>query len=142
MPSERNEYFLKKEEYMELNNVTGAYTSAAKVTEKEEEKNTKKTLEDETKDKKVKEHEEQDKVEFSATDEFDAAGIEEKAKNYVVNILANPKLTEEAEALIRQYIQTFDVDKFIKMYGPFNSTAEVSAAMYAVTSHMIKYQNE
>ena len=37
---------------------------------------------------------------------------------------------------------TFDAARFIKMYGPFTSTAEISAAMYAVTSHMIKYQQD
>ena len=127
---------------MEVNNVTGAYSSAVKATEKDEEKTTKKPQEEETKEKKVREREEQDKIEIFAANEFDNAGIEEKANNYIANILANPKLTKDAEALIKQYMQTFDVEKFVEMYGPFASTAEVSAAMYAVTSHMVKYEDE
>lgn len=127
---------------MEINNVSGAYTSAAKVTETDDEKETKKAQEEEAKEAKVGDKEEKDTVELSQDDDYGEDGIEEKANNYVANILANQNLTEESRALIQQYMSTFDAAKFIKMYGPFTTTAEVSAAMYAVTSHMIKYQQD
>ena len=38
--------------------------------------------------------------------------------------------------------KNFDAQKFIKTYGPFSSNAEVSAALYAVTSGMVKRQEE
>ncbi len=126
---------------MEINNVSGAYTSSAKVTETDDEKETKKAQEEEAKEAKVGDKEEKDTVELSQ-DDYGEDGIEEKANNYVANILANQNLTEESRALIQQYMSTFDAAKFIKMYGPFTTTAEVSAAMYAVTSHMIKYQQD
>ncbi len=127
---------------MEINNVSGAYTSAAKVTETDDEKETKKAQEEEAKEAKVGDKEEKDTIELSQDDDYGEDGIEEKANNYVANILANQNLTEESRALIQQYMSTFDAAKFIKMYGPFTTTAEVSAAMYAVTSHMIKYQQD
>ena len=37
---------------------------------------------------------------------------------------------------------SIDVAKFIKSYGPFTTTAEISAALYAVTSGMVKRQEE
>ncbi len=126
---------------MEVNNVSGAYTSAAKITETDDEKETKKTQEEDAKEAKVSEKEEKDTVEF-ADDDYDETGVDEKARNYVANLIANPKLTEESRALIQQYMSTFDAARFIKMYGPFTTTAEVSAAMYAVTSHMVKYQQD
>ena len=127
---------------MEINNVSGAYTSAAKVTETDEEKETKKAQEEEAKEAKVGEKDEKDTIEISQDDDYGESGIEEKAKNYVANILANTQLTDESRALIQQYMATFDAARFIKMYGPFTTTAEVFAAMYAVTSHMIKYQQD
>ena len=127
---------------MEINNVSGAYTSAAKVTETDDEKETKKAQEEEAKEAKVGEKDEKDTIEISQDDDYGESGIEEKAKNYVANILANTQLTDESRALIQQYMATFDAARFIKMYGPFTSTAEVSAAMYAITSHMVKYQQQ
>ena len=125
---------------MEISNVSGAYTSS-KIVETDDEKETKKTEEEEAKEQKVTEKEEKDSVEISS-DDFDEESVEDKASNYVANIIANPKLTEESKAVIQQYMATFDAARFIKMYGPFTSTAEISAAMYAVTSHMIKYQQD
>lgn len=127
---------------MEVNNVTGTYTSAAKAVETEDEKKNKKVQDEQNQENKVKERDFEDKVELTKTDDFDDAAIQEKANNYAANILANPKLTDEARELIQQYMATFDAAKFIKMYGPFTTTAEVSAAMYAVTSHLVKYQDE
>jgi len=127
---------------MEVNNVTGTYTSAAKAVETEDEKKNKKVQDEQNQENKVKERDVEDKVELTKTDDFDDAAIQEKANNYAANILANPKLTDEARELIQQYMATFDAAKFIKMYGPFTTTAEVSAAMYAVTSHLVKYQDE
>lgn len=127
---------------MEINNVSGAYTSASKIVETDDEKETQKTHEEEAKENKVTDKKEKDTVEIAADDDYDEDGVEEKASNYIANILVNPKLTEQSRALIQQYMSTFDAAKFIKMYGPFSTTAEVSAAMYALTSHMIKYQQD
>lgn len=127
---------------MEISNVSGAYTSS-KIVETDDEKETKKTQEEEEKEQKVTEKEEKDSVEITSSDDYDEESVEDKAKNYVANIIANPKLTEESKAIIQQYMATFDAAKFIKMYGgPFTSTAEISAAMYAVTSQMVKYQQD
>ena len=73
--------------------------------------------------------------------DFGETDVETKANNYVQNIIATVNLTEESKALLQQYMATFDVAKFIKSYGPFTTTAEISAAMYAVTSGLIKIQN-
>ena len=66
----------------------------------------------------------------------------DKVSNYIQNILASGNLTDASIAQLQQYLSTFDVAKFIKSYGPFNSTAEISAALYAVTSGMVKRQEE
>ena len=127
---------------MEVNNVTGAYTSAAKVVEQEEEKDAKRVQTEEKTEETRGTRAQKDEVDISETTDFDETKVLEKANNYVANILANPKLTDESKELIRQYITTFDAAKFAKMYGPFSTTAEISAAMYAVTSHMVKYQED
>lgn len=74
--------------------------------------------------------------------EYDNDNVEEKVNNFVQNLLANPKLTDGARADLRKYLQNFDVTKFVKAYGPFESARDISAAMYAVTAGMIKYQDE
>ena len=40
------------------------------------------------------------------------------------------------------YLNDFDAAAFIKSYGPFESVRDISAAMYAVTAGLIKYQEE
>lgn len=129
---------------MEISGVTGAYTSAAQGAEEiDEEKDPKKIAEEKAKEEtaKTKKKDEKDKVELSGSD-FDETDVETKANNYVQNILASVNLTEESKALLNQYMKTFDVTKFIKSYGPFTSTAEISAAMYAVTSGLVKHQDD
>jgi hypothetical protein len=124
---------------MEVNNVTSkAYTSAAAATTEDEE------LQEEQ--QQVQEYgvakpqkEENDTVELTETD-YDEADVEEKANNYLQNILFFGNLTEESATLIQNYINTFDVEAFIDFYGPFSSTAEISAAMYAATSGMVKQE--
>lgn len=125
---------------MEVNNVSGAYTSASKITETEEDEE---LLVNEEEEEEETAEVENDTVELSqASTEYDEDEVEEKAKNYILNILTNPNLTSASAALLNEYMTTFDAAKFIRMYGPFTSTAEISAAMYAVTSGMIKYDEE
>jgi predicted RNA-binding protein Jag len=125
---------------MEISNVSSsAYTSAAAAVEDDEE--LKKTGEQETEVTQTEKEDEGDKVELS-TSSFDADDVEEKANNYLQNILFFGNLTEESKAAIENYMNTFDVDNFIDMYGPFTATAEVSAAMYATTSGLVKQQEE
>lgn len=129
---------------MEISGVTGAYTSAAQgVEEIIDEQDPKKIADEKAKEEtaKTKKKEAKDTVELSGSD-FDEAGVEEKANNYVKNILVSLNLTDESRALLNKYMATFDTAKFIKNYGPFNSTAEISAAMFAVTSGLIRRQDE
>lgn len=129
---------------MEISGVTGAYTSAAQgVEEIIDEQDPKKIADEKAKEEtaKTKKKEAKDTVELSGSD-FDEAGVEEKANNYVKNILVSLNLTDESRALLNKYMATFDTAKFIKNYGPFNSTAEISAAMFAVTSGLIRRQDD
>jgi hypothetical protein len=124
---------------MEINNVTSkAYTSSAAAVDDEEElqeQDEVQTQEEVAKPQK----DESDKAEFSTSD-LDEADVEEKANNYLQNILFFGNLTDESKAAITNYMNNFDAAELIDMYGPFESTADVSAAMYAATSGMVKQQ--
>lgn len=128
---------------MEISGVSGsAYTSAAALVE-DEEKLQKAKEEQASEESKKTEKQEGDKVELSSKDdEYSESEVEEKVQNYIQNILYTSNLTEASKAQLQQYLNTFDVAKFIKSYGPFNSTAEISAAMYAVTAGLIKRQED
>ena len=119
------------------------YSIRIKSAEEVDEKDPKKVEEEKAKEKaaETKKKEQKDTVELSSSD-YDEADVEEKANNYVDNIISTMNLTDESKALLQQYMSTFDVAKFIKSYGPFTSTAEISAAMYAVTSGLIKLQQQ
>lgn len=128
---------------MEITGVSAkAYTSAAASVEDEEEL---KEVEEEKESEKSSKTEKQagDKVELSSKDdEYSESDVEDKVSNYIQNILVSSNLTEASKAQLQQYLNSFDVAKFIKSYGPFSSTAEISAALYAVTSGMIKRQED
>jgi len=126
---------------MEISGVSAkAYTTAAGAIEEEEVKEV---------DEKTAAEEavaagktDGDKVMISQTDDFSETSVEEKASNYIQNLIATTLLTEDSKAQIINYLNNFDASKFIKSYGPFTTTAEVSAALYAVTSGMVKRQDE
>lgn len=131
---------------MEIFGITSkAYTSAAAAAEDEEK------LQEEQEEKaseeakkygvKTKEKQEKDIAQF-ATSVYDETDVEDKAVNYLKNIMFTTNLTDESSAALQNYLNTFDVAKFIKNYGPFNSSAEISAAMYAVTAGLVKQQDE
>ena len=127
---------------MEITGVNSkAYTSASASVE--EDKEMQETQEQEAKEYgvSVKEKEEKDTTEFSSSD-YDEADVEEKAENYLKNILFVGGLTEASEAALQNYLNTFDVAKFMKDYGPFTSTSEISAAMYAAVGSLIKQQQD
>ena len=127
---------------MEITGVnSNAYTSASASVEEDEEMQ--ETQEQEAKEYgvSVKEKEEKDTTEFSSSD-YDEADVEEKAENYLKNILFVGGLTEASEAALQNYLNTFDVAKFMKDYGPFTSTSEISAAMYAAVGSLIKQQQD
>ena len=128
---------------MEISGVSaGAYTSAAAAAE-DEEKLQKAEEEKAAEEAKITEKQEGDKVELSANDDdYTEAEVQEKVQNYIQNILYTTNLTEASSAQLQQYLNTFDVAKFIKSYGPFSTTAEISAALYAVTAGMIKRQED
>ena len=127
---------------MEISGVSAkAYTSAAAAVDEDEE--LKEAEEEKASQESSKtEKQEGDKVELSSKDEYSETDVEDKVSNYIQNILASGNLTDASIAQLQQYLSTFDVAKFIKSYGPFNSTAEISAALYAVTSGMVKRQEE
>ena len=127
---------------MEITGVNSkAYTSASASVEEDEEMQ--ETQEQEAKEYgvSVKEKEEKDTTEFSSSD-YNEADVEEKAENYLKNILFVGGLTEASEAALQNYLNTFDVAKFMKDYGPFTSTSEISAAMYAAVGSLIKQQQD
>ena len=127
---------------MEISGVSSAYTSAASAVE-EEDKVQEEQATEETKEYSVtaKEKEEKDTTQFSSSD-YDEKDVEEKATNYLKNIMFVTNLTDESSAALQNYLNTFDVADFIKKYGPFSSTAEISAAMYAAVGSMIKQQED
>lgn len=128
---------------MEVSGVSAkAYTSAAASVDDEEEL---KEVEEEKESEKSSKTEKQegDKVELSSKDDgYSESDVEDKVSNYIQNILASYNLTEASKAQLQQYLNTFDAAKFIKSYGSFTTTAEISAALYAVTSGMIKRQED
>lgn len=131
---------------MEISGVSSkAYTSAAASLEEEDE--LKETQEENATDEakeygvSTKETEEKDTTQFSSS-EYDEDDVEEKATNYLKNIMFTTNLTDKSVAALQNYLNTFDVAQFIKTYGPFTSTSEISAAMYAATSGMIKQQQD
>ena len=122
---------------MEINRVPSkAYTSSVSAIEEDEKQNEIQTQEFGI---TPQEEEQKDIVQIS-TSEFDENNVQEKVYAYIQNIIFTENLTEDSKNALDNYLNTFDVAKFIKMYGPFSSAAEISAAMYAVTSGMIKYQ--
>lgn len=122
---------------MEINRVSSkAYSSSASAIEEDEQQNEIQTQEFGI---TPQEEEQKDIVQIS-TSEFDENNVQEKVYAYIQNIIFTENLTEDSKNALNNYLNTFDVAKFIKMYGPFSSAAEISAAMYAVTSGMIKYQ--
>lgn len=125
---------------MEINGVSSkAYTSAAASIEEELEQ----TQPEQTQEfgAAPKEKEQKDVAEFS-TSEFDETDVEKKASAYIQNIIFAEGLTDEAKAALNDYLSTFDAAKFIRSYGPFSSSAEISAAMYAVTAGLIKHPQD
>ena len=127
---------------MEITGVSSkAYTSATAAVEDDEK--LQKEQEEQTKEYGVSgaKKDEKDTTEFSSSS-YDEADVQEKAENYLKNILFVGNLTDVSSAALQNYLNTFDVAKFIKSYGPFSSTSEITAAMYAATSGMIKYQEE
>ncbi|MBR5555003.1 hypothetical protein IKU74_03210 [bacterium] len=124
---------------MDISGVSAkAYASVLNEDEKMTKPQDEKVAEDTAKAKK----DERDMVMVSASEDFSANGVEEKASNYIQNLIATTLLTEESKAQIVEYLNNFDAEKFIRAYGPFSSTSEVSAALYAVTSGMVKRQEE
>ena len=131
---------------MEISGVSSkAYTSAAASLEEEDE--LKETQEENATDEakeygvSTKEAEEKDTTQFSSS-EYDEDDVEEKATNYLKNIMFTTNLTDKSAAALQNYLNTFDVAQFIKTYGPFASTSYVSAAFKASTSGMIKQQQD
>lgn len=123
--------------------ITSATTSKAAyvkgLTEEDEEELEQQEVQEE--ETAVQDKQETDQVAFSTSD-LDEETVEEKAEGYIQNILIAANLTDQSQAELQRYLQNFDVATFIKKYGPFESVRDISAAMYAVTAGMVKYQQD
>ncbi len=131
---------------MEISGVSAnAYTSAAAAIGEEEElkEQEEQKAAEEAKEYGVatKEKQQKDTVQFASSD-YGKEDVEEKAANYLKNIMFVNNLTAESNAALQNYLNTFDAADFIKKYGPFSSTAEISAAVYAAVGSLIKQQQD
>lgn len=122
--------------------ITSATAKAAYVKglDDEEEENEEQEVQEEQ-EPAVKSKEEGDKVSFASKD-LDETTVSDKVTGFVQNLITAANLTDESREQLQRYLNTFDVTKFIKSYGPFESVRDISAAMYAVTSGLVKYQEE
>lgn len=126
---------------MEITNSAAAkanYVKGLTADEDEEELEEQEVQEEEA---SVTDKQESDKVAFSAS-ELDNTTVENKVQGFVQNIIYASNLTDRSKAELQKYLQNFDVEKFIKSYGPFESIRDISAAVYAATSGLIKYKQD
>ncbi len=125
---------------MEITSATSSKAAYVKGLDDEEEENEEQQVQEE-KDTAVKSKDEGDQVSF-ASEDLDETTINDKVSGFIQNLIAASNITDASKAQLQQYLDTFDVAKFIKDYGPFESVRDISAAMYAVTSGLIKYKEE
>lgn len=125
---------------MEITSATSSKATYVKGLDDEEEENEEQQVQEE-KDTAVKSKDEGDQVSF-ASEDLDETTINDKVSGFIQNLIAASNITDASKAQLQQYLDTFDVAKFIKDYGPFESVRDISAAMYAVTSGLIKYKEE
>lgn len=125
---------------MEITSATSSKAAYVKGLDDEEEENEEQQVQEE-KDTAVKSKDEGDQVSF-ASEDLDETTVNDKVSGFIQNLIAASNITDASKAQLQQYLDTFDVAKFIKDYGPFESVRDISAAMYAVTSGLIKYKEE
>lgn len=121
--------------------ITSATAKSAYVKGLDEEEENEEQEVQEEKEPAVKSKDEGDKVSF-ASEDLDETKVSDKVTGFVQNLIVSANLTDASRAQLQRYLDTFDVAKFIKNYGPFESVRDISAAMYAVTSGLVKYQEE
>ena len=121
---------------MEITSATSSKAAYVKGLDDEEEENEEQQVQEE-KDTAVKSKDEGDQVSF-ASEDLDETTVNDKVSGFIQNLIAASNITDASKAQLQQYLDTFDVAKFIKSYGPFESVRDISAAMYAVTSGLIK----
>ena len=125
---------------MEITSATSSKAAYVKGLDDEEEENEEQQVQEE-KDTAVKSKDEGDQVSF-ASEDLDETTVNDKVSGFIQNLIAASNITDASKAQLQQYLDTFDVAKFIKSYGPFESVRDISAAMYAVTSWLIKYKEQ
>ena len=125
---------------MEITSATSSKAAYVKGLDDEEEENEEQQVHEE-KDTAVKSKDAGDQVSF-ASEDLDETTVNDKVSGFIQNLIAASNITDASKAQLQQYLDTFDVAKFIKSYGPFESVRDISAAMYAVTSGLIKYKEE
>lgn len=121
--------------------ITSATAKSAYVKGLDEEEENEQQEVQEEQEPAVKVKDEGDKVSFASAD-LDDTAVSDKVTGFVQNLIVSANLTDESRGQLQKYLDTFNVAKFIKNYGPFESVRDISAAMYAVTSGLIKYQQE
>lgn len=125
---------------MEITSATSSKAAYVKGLDDEEEENEEQQVQEE-KDTAVKSKDAGDQISF-ASEDLDETTVNDKVSGFIQNLIAASNITDASKAQLQQYLDTFDVAKFIKSYGPFESVRDISAAMYAVTSGLIKYKEE
>ena len=125
---------------MEITSATSSKAAYVKGLDDEEEEKEEQQVQEEQ-DTAVKSKDEGDQVSF-ASEDLDETTVNDKVSGFIQNLIAASNITDASKAQLQQYLDTFDVAKFIKSYGPFESVRDISAAMYAVTSGLIKYKEE
>ena len=125
---------------MEITSATSSKAAYVKGLDDEEEENEEQQVQEEQ-DTAVKSKDEGDQVSF-ASEDLGETTVNDKVSGLIQNLIAASNITDASKAQLQQYLDTFDVAKFIKSYGPFESVRDISAAMYAVTSGLIKYKEE
>ena len=125
---------------MEITSATSSKAAYVKGLDDEKEENEEQQVQEE-KDTAVKSKDAGDQVSF-ASEDLDETTVNDKVSGFIQNLIAASNITDASKSQLQQYLDTFDVAKFIKSYGPFESVRDISAAMYAVTSGLIKYKEE
>ena len=131
---------LERTDFMEITSATSAKATYVKGLDDEEEENEEQEVQEEQ-EPAVTSKEEGDQVSF-ASEDLDESTVNDKVTGFVQNLIAASNITDASREQLQRYLDTFDVAKFIKSYGPFESVRDISAAMYAVTSGLIKYKEQ
>ena len=100
---------------MEITSATSSKAAYVKDLDDEEEENEEQQVQEEQ-DTAVKSKDEGDQVSF-ASEDLDETTVNDKVSGFIQNLIAASNITDASKAQLQQYLDTFDVAKFIKSYG-------------------------